>query len=342
MRYAVGYFSGTGNTLDTVRQLKDVLEAAGNSCSLVDFEAGDRSDSRVDADHLVLAFPVYSWMPPALVMRAIRTLPAGGGTPASVVAVDGGGGARAALTARRALRRRGYDVRLSTRVGYPDNWSQMIPPKSGEEAAASIESGRRAARSVAADILSGHDYHYSPAGVGARIQGAVGLLFRVLGRRLLGQLYIADSRCTSCRICERSCPVGAISMDGGKPRWSAGCESCNRCINVCPERAINTSWARAVLMVPVVVVLSIVLVRVFDATAGQAIAAAGLGTAFRLGRPVFVFGLVILAHVGYFLFNRLFFIVEHAKPFQAVTYASFTAKTGRYTLPGFNPPIRRR
>lgn len=349
MQYSIRYFTGTGNTKDAVSEIRGILEAAGHACGEVDIaaasvasssnrEAPDVAASNFDA--LIVAFPVYAWAPPALVMRYLRSLPKGAGRPAAVAAVDGGGGARGARTAARALARRGYDVRQSARIGYPDNWSQIVPPRSDVEPR--VESGRSEARALAERIRDGQATHYVPAGAKGLLLSAIGALFRVLGRRMLGRLYVADDSCTSCKLCERTCPVGAIVMDSAvadaqsRPRWRASCESCNRCINICPEGSINTSWLRLILMVPLIAGLSIGLVRLFDVAVWNGLDDAFLGSLAWV-RPIVIVALVAVAHVIYLALNRAMFRIEHLHPLRRLTYASFTRNAGRYVMSGYRP-----
>jgi len=67
---------------------------------------------------------------------------------------------------------------------------------------------------------------------------AIGYYF--VGRFAIAKSFIATNDCTSCRKCEKQCPVNAIKMKGKYPFWTHKCESCMRCMNNCPERAIET------------------------------------------------------------------------------------------------------
>jgi MinD superfamily P-loop ATPase len=53
------------------------------------------------------------------------------------------------------------------------------------------------------------------------------------------KLFRATKACTSCGLCERTCPMGAITMVDGRPKWSKACEQCCRCFNYCPAQAIE-------------------------------------------------------------------------------------------------------
>ena len=57
---------------------------------------------------------------------------------------------------------------------------------------------------------------------------------------MLSKTFIATSKCTSCGLCVKQCPVQALEMKHNRPYWSFDCESCMRCMNNCPSKAIET------------------------------------------------------------------------------------------------------
>ncbi len=51
---------------------------------------------------------------------------------------------------------------------------------------------------------------------------------------------VASEKCVGCESCVGSCPVEAISMDGGKAVVDAGtCVDCGACVGTCPAEAIT-------------------------------------------------------------------------------------------------------
>ncbi len=66
------------------------------------------------------------------------------------------------------------------------------------------------------------------------------------GRRLADKLsynyafkkFIVMDNCTSCKICEKVCPVSNIEVTK-KPEFSHKCEMCLACIHHCPQNAIH-------------------------------------------------------------------------------------------------------
>jgi len=61
-----------------------------------------------------------------------------------------------------------------------------------------------------------------------------------LGRFMLAKTFLATSKCTSCNLCVKQCPVQALKVIDERPYWTYNCESCMRCMNNCPSRAIET------------------------------------------------------------------------------------------------------
>ncbi len=351
MEYSLFYFSGTGNSLDAAQQIASTLQEDGHDARLYSMEESatkprgaepGTSFDGDDADVIVLIFPVYAGSPPAVVLRLSRSVPKAR-RKAVIVAVDGGDGLRAAQRATRALSRRGCDVFYSARLGYPDNWTQMMEPPSPEEAEKEIEAGRKGARQIARDVASGSSSHYRPNGGGIVLFNAIGCLFRLVGRRYLGQFYAATGRCTICRLCERVCPVGAITIPRGKnarPGWNARCESCNRCINVCPEGAIVTAPGRMILILAPIGVSAYGLVRLFNAYLWPAVM--HVVPASRTVHGVIVTVLILVAHGGYFVFpGPLYRLLFRLPGLGALMSLGFNENWNRYRFPGYRPPRHR-
>lgn len=52
---------------------------------------------------------------------------------------------------------------------------------------------------------------------------------------------VANKHCTSCGLCARECPVGAISLDNPKLTDNKKCISCMYCVAICPNKARSYS-----------------------------------------------------------------------------------------------------
>jgi ferredoxin len=51
--------------------------------------------------------------------------------------------------------------------------------------------------------------------------------------------FYADDRCIGCGFCESICPIGAVRLTDGQPRFDTSCVLCLRCVHQCPQEAIQ-------------------------------------------------------------------------------------------------------
>ncbi len=58
-------------------------------------------------------------------------------------------------------------------------------------------------------------------------------------RRSMRHIHVENELCTGCGLCEKSCPVGAISLINGFPEIESFCTLCGACVDICPEHAIE-------------------------------------------------------------------------------------------------------
>ncbi len=61
----------------------------------------------------------------------------------------------------------------------------------------------------------------------------------------MGNIALTQRKCTSCGICEKVCPFGAISMVEGRPEINSACKVCGICVKNCPEKALYILETRA-------------------------------------------------------------------------------------------------
>ena len=282
---SIVFFSGSGNTRHACRLLAAGLERAGWRVGLKEIApprtagqgGGAAEAASVDRPDLaVFAFPVFALGVPRIVRRFVRGLPVVDGTPAAVLAIFGAGfsgpptarsradgfAGGAIDEAARLLERKGYEVRTARGVGYPESFVQFVPVPDAEECRLLVAGSEVAITAIAADLDAGRHERWM-SGRRTRFWSTVlREAFALVGRRMMGKLYVADERCTSCGWCERACPVRTIHLRGARragarlrrlPRWGWRCESCQRCINGCPEECIQVSVFRIAALLGVAV-----------------------------------------------------------------------------------------
>jgi NAD-dependent dihydropyrimidine dehydrogenase PreA subunit/menaquinone-dependent protoporphyrinogen IX oxidase len=341
----IHYFSGTGNTAHCVKLIAEKLTQEGHEVNIVQVNK-DILPPFNHFDYHIIAFPVLSWAPPALIKRYVRKFPKINATEVAILAVNGsiinngkiikGYTGQALEELECILKKRKYRVFLTGNASFPDNWTQVTNPCSPEDVEVIFKLGDTEVQNFINKFLAKEKELYR-CGIFNRLWSyTTALLFSIIGRRALGKFFIADENCTGCEICVKACPVRTIQMEHKKPYWNSQCEDCNRCINICPERAIQVSLPMLILQSVINVILSIWVVKALLKYIPLLIQT----------NHVFIISIEILAIIAaYVLLLWISFVpidnlMRKLLRFKSIRHffsISYTQKYRRYKAPGFNP-----
>ena len=339
MKVSFHYFSATGNTARAVRLVGGQLEKAGHGVAYFPVK-GDSAPPSDIPGLTVVAFPIWSWAAPHFVLNYVRRLPRAKEARAAVLSTCGGFGAQGVEEVVRLLRRRGYRVVCSGEATYPDNWTLAMSPPAGEEMNKQLETGAALVRKFADDLLSGSPTLFHCA-FGHKVWSwPIAMLFRLFGRRVMGKAFAADAQCTSCGLCAKACPAGAIRMEGSPalPRWNSGCAACFRCINLCPARSIQVSVARLGLHLGLNLAVTLAWAFSIPWLFGQMEA---LPPALRVVATVFaaLAAYIAACAVQITAIDALLNAMASWMPLRAFFQKNYTRSFGRYRAPGFKPEV---
>ncbi len=239
----VFYFSATGNSRHVAQRL---AAATGDQCT--DIAALTHGEAHIAAlapgERLGFVFPVYFWGLPNVVDCFIKKLsvrtPKGEAAPYAYGVLTYGtsvGGAYAELG--RALRKRGIKLSARYRVRMPDSWTPMFDLSDKEK---TLRKCRRAEPQIdtiarlVAQRWRGTQHSWT------ELPLPISRLYHLDYRRARRTTHfrVLEDRCIHCGRCARRCPVGAIKMCGGLPRWEKPeCAACLGCLHRCPVFAIQ-------------------------------------------------------------------------------------------------------
>ncbi|MGM9695201.1 MAG: EFR1 family ferrodoxin [Alloprevotella sp.] len=235
------YFSGTGNSFRTARELSAALgEPLADMTAVVAEEVSD--------DKVGFVFPVYAWGLPCVVEQFLQRLAnANANAPRYVYAVltCGDDIGRTDVLLRKALRRVGWGLNavFSLRMrntyvclpGFDTDTAEVERAKENEWRKRLGEVSQIIARegcSTASDLIPG------------AMPGLKSYVLRPLFNRFLispSRFRVDEKRCKHCGACAKVCPLHNISQENADrlPRWGNHCTHCLACYHVCSAHAVN-------------------------------------------------------------------------------------------------------
>lgn len=228
------WFSGTGNTLLAARALANRLRAEGAEVRLVSMSSplGWKPELH---ETLIFCWPVFSYGPPRLVHRFMRSMP-NGENPVYMLCTMGGGAGGALANACRLMEAKGYHVLGGTELLMPNSYlGGRIPTPDSVQPL--VTAAMAKVDELAWKILQKQALPWRRSWMSQLISRAANRALW-LGLPWLGRSFKVSAACTGCGTCVTACPVHNISI-AGRPVWGKNCEQCLRCLHSCPEAAID-------------------------------------------------------------------------------------------------------
>jgi NAD-dependent dihydropyrimidine dehydrogenase PreA subunit len=234
MKTVIFYYSGTGNSLWSARQLADKL----GDVRLLPMKNADTLAAG-DAEAVGFVFPVHVWGLPVPVVKFIEKLSLRPQVYLFALAVNAGQVARTLVQLREMLAGRGLTLATGFSIVLPSNYIPWGGPGPVERRNARMASARARLEEAALAIAGREQRHVEQGPLWQRV------VFTAIYRMTFKQVhkmdkdFWCDDKCNSCEICARVCPAGNIAMKKGRPFWKHNCEQCLACIQWCPQEAIQ-------------------------------------------------------------------------------------------------------
>lgn len=232
------YFSGTGNSRLAAEK---IAEKTGNELiNITDAVKTKKFSYRIGTNEkLGFVFPVYYSGVPRIVAEFIEE--------ANFIAEDdccifavltcGGSAVGADAQLKKLFKEKALEVSYIAEIKMPDNYVMIYNPADKDKAEAVTKNAMNELSAVADAINGGKKGGFNSGAVGKIANSVMQTAFNIM--RTTKKFY-ADESCISCGKCESLCPVGAIKITDGKPKWiKSKCEHCTACINRCPQKAIQ-------------------------------------------------------------------------------------------------------
>ena len=227
------YFSGTGNSQWIAEELaRRTNDVAQNLAPLM--KDGATSVFAGMDQTIGIVFPVYAWGAPLIVERFCESITLAPGAFAYAVCSCGDEAGKAMKRLKKC-----FPYQSAWSIAMPNNYIIGFDVDSPALTRQKIQAAHEKIASIAEAVLAKQNVYDVHEGAQAGMKTAlIRPMFNTFARAT--KSFSVDNGCNGCGLCARMCPIGAISMEGGKPVWvRKHCTQCMGCINRCPQRAIQ-------------------------------------------------------------------------------------------------------
>ncbi len=234
-------FSGTGNSLYIAKKLSEVL-----GDELIDVTHGINDDVNVycdeKSDTYIFVCPTYAWRIPKIFERHIEKAPFVNEQNAPLNAyfllTCGGDIGNAEKYIKKLCEKKGFNLLGVAEIVMPENYLVMFSVPSEKTSEKIISKASLQLPAIVDKIKNKLPLESKKVSLLDRQKsGIVNITFYPFF--VSARKFYATDKCTSCKKCEKLCPLGNIKVTDDKPQWSKNCTHCMACICRCPQEAIE-------------------------------------------------------------------------------------------------------
>lgn len=230
------FFTGTGNSRRCAQLLCARLEE-----DVVDAFPYIRESKRLELKSerpWIFAAPTYGWQLPHVFRDLILNADLQGSRDAYFVMTCGAGVGNAEKYLRQLCEKKGLTFKGLLPVVMPENYIAMFPVPDDRAARVLIKKADKVVEKAVPAIKAGESLPAVKAGLAGKAMSS--LVNTVFTRGVVtAKPFYAKDACIGCGKCRQVCPRKNITMENGRPKWSAECIHCMACISHCPTEAIE-------------------------------------------------------------------------------------------------------
>ncbi len=246
------YFTGTGNALAAANWIAQVALKKDIQVKIRKITPSLKVAKEEISENTLIGFcyPTHGFNPPPVVIDFLLRFPkmknqtfllnTRAGMKISKLFLPGLSGLAQLLPAL-ILRLKSYKIVGYQPMDLPSNWISIHPGLRQKVVDSIFKRCERITKQFAEKILSGQNVYKGLISLPVDLLiSPISIAYYFFGRFTLAKTFVADNNCNNCGLCEKECPVKAISIKNNRPFWTHKCESCMHCMNSCPQRSIQT------------------------------------------------------------------------------------------------------
>lgn len=228
------YYTGTGNSEYVAKKIGEKI--GDQVVNLFDRIKNKDYSSLESSKMWVIVCPTYAWRIPRVVKTFLLNTDFKGSKDICFVMTCGDGIGNAGKYSLKICQKKNLNYKGTARVVMPENYIALYNAPGSKEANEIITKAESVIENVASCILDNKNIDNVKV-TQKFYSSTVNPLFYTL--IVKDKKFNVNDSCISCGICEKSCPMGNIKLQNGKPTWNGNCTHCMACICKCPKEAIE-------------------------------------------------------------------------------------------------------
>jgi ferredoxin len=233
MTNTIYYFTATGNSLQTAKQLQTQLE---NTTLKPMTQPPPTQPIGGTTESIGFVFPTYFFGLPRIVKRFIQNLTIKPDTYIFAVITHGGGPYNALGHLNETLQKKNAALSYGQLVQMPGNYIVRYGPETSEE---NEETRKQAQQTINAAAQTIQNHTRKPITEDHKLLSKAVNKVIYINIKGFDKKFYSTSDCVGCGLCSEICPVQNIKLEAHHPVWQHNCERCMACIQWCPTEAIQ-------------------------------------------------------------------------------------------------------
>lgn len=326
------YFSGTGNSKNVAKWLKEFADTRNIECNVYDITKLDNTAIKdiLPEDTIIFISPIHGFNYPPVFINFLLRFTRGKNniylinTRAGMLIknfITPGLSGIAFYLAIIILAFKGYTIKGFMPVNLPSNWISIHPGLNDRTVDFLHSENKKRLTPFFNSIIENKYYlKYLREILQDLLAAPIAVPYYLVGRFMLSKTYFASANCNNCMACINNCPVNAIKLVNNRPFWTYKCESCMRCLGNCPHKAINVNHGYTLI---INVIFGIIITPILYYLSSLNIPLKGIW--FSIARPLIFIGFTFSAY-RFMHYLLPISIVEKIITFTSLTKYKFWGK----------------
>lgn len=236
--YMIFYFSATGNCKYTADKI--AKKTNDRIISISDYIGKSAEFSVSENENIGFVSPTYNWNLPSVVSDFLNNIVIENysGNYVYFISTYGTITGVSSNLAKEILNNKGININAVYSVKMPDTWTPVFNLSDSKNVQKILDNSDNEIEKIIEKISLKTNGDFCKDKVPSIVEKtAAHTIF--LNNNKTDKFTVSDA-CIGCSLCAKKCPVNAIEIVNGKPKWvKSECLTCLSCLHHCPKFAIQ-------------------------------------------------------------------------------------------------------